>query len=132
MSEQISGTHGPAEDDAIKRQDRTELQEHGDEWPDEDAPDEGDPDAVWAEEGRFAGQPPGEDFQGIELRTELARHLNRTDFPVTRAHLLETLTIQGADQRLLDRVSSLPTHARYASLRGLVRALGLPDEHRPA
>ena len=131
MSEQISGTHGPAEDDAIKRQDRQELQEHGDEWPDEDAPDEGEPDAVWAEEGRFAGEPPGEDWLGIELRTELARHLYRADFPVTRARLLDTLTVEGADQRLLDRVSALPVHARYASLRGLVRALGLPDEHRP-
>jgi len=131
MSEQISGTHGPAEDDAIKRQDRQELQEHGDEWPDEDAPDEGEPDAVWAEEGRFAGEPPGEDWLGIELRTELARHLNRTDFPVTRAHLLDTLTVQGADQRLLDRVSALPASARYAHLASLVRALGLPEEHRP-
>ena len=131
MSEQISGTHGPAEDDAIKQQDRRELQEHGTEWPDEDASDEGEPDAVWAEEGRFAGQPPGEDWAGVELRSDLARHLNRTDYPATRAHLLETLTVQGADQRLLDLVSALPPQARYASLRGLVRALGLPDENRP-
>jgi len=131
MSEQISGTHGPAEDDAIKRQERQELQQHGDEWPDEDAPDEGEPAAVWAEEGRFAGEPPGEDWLGIELRAELARHLNRTDYPVTRAHLLDTLTAQGADQRLLDRVSSLPAQARYGHLSSLVRALGLPDEHRP-
>jgi hypothetical protein len=29
MSEQVSGTHGPREDDAIKRQDRSELQAHG-------------------------------------------------------------------------------------------------------
>ncbi len=132
VSEQISGTHGPAEDDAIKRQDRRELQEHGDEWPDEDAPDEGEPDAVWAEEGRFAGQPAGEDWPGIELRTELARHLNRTDFPATRAQLLETLTVQGADQRLLDRVTALPGRARFASLSEVARALGLPAEHRPA
>jgi hypothetical protein len=132
MSEQISGTHGPAEDDAIKRQFRRELQEHGEEWPDEDAPDEGEPGAVWAEEGRFAGQPPGGDWLGIELRTELARHLNRTDFPATPAPLLETLTTQGADQRLLDRVSALPDGARFASLAELVQALGLPVEHRPA
>ena len=33
MSEQVSGTHGPREDDAIKRQDRSELQAHGEEWP---------------------------------------------------------------------------------------------------
>ncbi len=29
MSEQVSGTHGPREDDAIKRQDRSELHAHG-------------------------------------------------------------------------------------------------------
>jgi hypothetical protein len=132
MSEQISGTHGPAEDDAIKQQDRRELQEHGTEWPDEDSSDEGEPDAVWAEEGRFAGQPPGEDWAGVELRSDLARHLNRSDYPVTRAHLLETLTAQGADQRLLDRVSALPARASFASLAELVPALGLPVEHRPA
>ena len=132
MSEQISGTHGPAEDDAIKQQDRRELQEHGTEWPDEDSPDEGEPDAVWAEEGRVAGQPPGEDWAGVELRSDLARHLNRSDYPVTRAHLLETLTAQGADQRLLDRVSALPAGASFASLAELVPALGLPVEHRPA
>ena len=91
MSEQISGTHGPAEDDAIKQQDLRELQEHGTQWPDEDASDEGEPDAVWAEEGRFAGQPPGEDWAGVELRSDLARQLDRTDFPATRAHLLLSL-----------------------------------------
>ena len=132
MSEQISGTHGPAEDDAIKQQDRRELQEHGTEWPDEDSPDEGEPEAVWAEEGRFAGQPPGEDWAGVELRSDLARQLDRTDFPATRGHLLETLTAQGADQRLLDRVSALPAGASFASLAELVPALGLPVEHRPA
>jgi len=107
------------------------VQEHGTEWPDEDAADEGDPDAVWAEEGRFAGQPPGEDWTGVELRSDLARQLDRTDFPATRGHLLETLTAQGADQRLLDLVSALPARARFASLAELVRALGLPVEHRP-
>jgi len=58
MSEQISGTHGPAEDDAIKRQDRDELREHGEEWPEPDA-DETDPDAAWAATGRFAGTTSG-------------------------------------------------------------------------
>jgi Protein of unknown function (DUF2795) len=66
------------------------------------------------------------------VRSDLARHLNRTDYPATRAHLLETLTAQGADQRLLDLVSALPGRGSFASLADLVRALGLPAEHRPA
>jgi hypothetical protein len=132
MSEQVSGTHGPAEDDAIKRQDRSELQEHGEEWPEPDSSDEGADDTAWAPEGRFAGTPPGEDWQAIELRSDLARHLDRTAFPATRAHLLEALAARQADQPLLDRVSSLPARATFASLAEVLGALGLPREERPA
>jgi len=132
MSEQISGTHGPAEDDAIKRQDRGELQEHGEEWPEPESSGEDEPEAVWAPEGRFAGTPGGEDWEAIELRSDLARHLDRTAFPATRAHLLDTLAAHQADQRLLDLVSSLPARATLASLGELLRALGMPVEERPA
>jgi len=131
MSEQASGTHGPREDDAIKQQDRSELQEHGEQWPEpESAEDE--PDTTWAPEGRFAGTPGTEDWDAVELRSDLARHLDRTAFPATRARLLETLTERGADRRLLDLVSSLPERATAASLAELLRELGLPIEERPA
>jgi hypothetical protein len=132
MSEQISGTHGPVEDDAIKRQDRSELQAHGEEWPEpESSGEEGDEgEATWAPEGRFAGT--GEDWQAVELRSDLARHLDRTAFPATRVHLLEALTARQAEQRLLDLVSSLPDDATFASLGELLPALGLPVEERPA
>ncbi len=129
MSEQVSGTHGPAEDDAIKRQDRSELQAHGEEWPEPESP--GEDEETWAPEGRFAGTLPGEDWQAIELRSDLARHLDRTAFPAARAQLLETLTAHQAEQRLLDLVSSLPDGATFASLGELLPALGLPIEERP-
>jgi Protein of unknown function (DUF2795) len=132
VSEQISGTHGPAEDDAIKRQDRSELEAHGAEWPDPESSDEDESDATWAATGRFAGTPGWEDWEAIELRSDLARHLDRASFPATRAHLLETLQARQADQRLLDLVSSLSGRARFASLGELLRALGLPIEERPA
>jgi hypothetical protein len=132
MSEQVSGTHGPAEDDAIKRQDRRELQAHGEEWPEPESSGEDEPGATWAPEGRFAGTPHGEDWEAIELRSDLARHLDRTAFPATRAHLLETLAAHQAEQRLLDLVSSLPDGVTFASLGELLRALGLPIEERPA
>jgi hypothetical protein len=131
MSEQVSGTHGPREDDAIKRQDHSELQAHGDQWPDPESSDADEPEATWAPEGRFAGSPHQEDWQAIELRSDLARHLDRTAFPATRAHLLEALAARQAEQRLQDLVSSLPD-ATFASLGDLVRALGLPMEERPA
>ena len=129
MSEQASGTHGPAEDDAIKRQDRTELQEHGEEWPE---PESAERDTTWAPEGRFAGTVPGENWQAIELRSDLARHLDRGTFPASRAGVLERLAARQAEQRLLDLVSSLPDGATFASLGELLRALDLPVEERPS
>jgi Protein of unknown function (DUF2795) len=131
MSEQVSGTHGPREDDAIKRQDRSELQAHGEEWPEPESSDEDEQEATWAPEGRFAGTTPGEDWATIELRNDLARHLDRSTFPATRAHLLETLAAHQAEQRLLDLVSSLPGDDTFASLGELLRALGVPIEERP-
>ncbi len=131
MSEQVSGTHGPAENDAIKRQDQTELRAHGERWPESEAAGEGGPEATWAPEGRFAGTPAGAEWQAIELRSDLARYLDRTGFPATRAQLLETLEAHQAEQRLLDLVSSLPDDATVASLGELLRAVGLPVEERP-
>lgn len=132
MSEQVSGTHGPAEDDAIKRQEQTELQEHGERWPGSEAAGEGRPEAAWAPEGRFAGTPAGQQRQPIELRSDLARNLGRTAFPASRAQLLRTLAGHQAEQALLDLVSSLPDDATFASLRDLLRAARLPIEERPA
>lgn len=129
VSEQFSGTHGRAEDDAIKRQDLSELREHGDQWPDPEA--EGDNGAVWAPEGRF--EPGGaEDWQAIELRSELARRLDRSMFPATRGQLTSALTAADAEQSLLDLVASLPEGQTVSSFGDLTRALGLPVESRGA
>jgi len=131
VSEQFSATHGPAEDEAIKRQEAAELRAHGEEWPEPESDAEEAADATWASPGRFAGTPGFADWEAIELRSDLARHLDRAAFPATREHLLETLSGHGADDRLLDLVSSLPGRARFTSLAELLRALGLPVETRP-
>jgi hypothetical protein len=131
VSEQFSATHGPAEDEAIKRQEAAELRAHGEEWPEPESDPEEAADATWASPGRFAGTPGFADWEAIELRSDLARHLDRTAFPATREHLLETLSGHGADDRLLDLVSSLTGRARFGSLAELLRALGLPLETRP-
>jgi len=135
MSEQASGTHGPREDDALKREVRSELQANratrAEEWLEPEPPGEDEPEATWALAGRPGATPPGEDWQDIELRSDLARHLDRTAFPATRAHLLATLAAHQAEQRLLDLVSSLPDGATFANLGEVLRALGLPIEHRP-
>jgi hypothetical protein len=127
VSEQGSGTHGPVRDDAIKRGEREENRELAQEWPDpEDEGEEAGQDATWAPEGRFAGR----EWEAIELRSDLARHLDRTAFPATREGLLEILTAQFAEQRLLDLVSALPEGESYNTVGELAPALGLPVEER--
>ena len=132
MSEQVSAKHGPVEDEHIKRQDLTDLQDHGAEWPDPEESDEWPVDGIWAPEARFAGTPDGPDFQAIELRSELARHLDRTTFPATREQLLRMLVPRQAEQPALDLVSALTPGTTVASVSELIRAVGLPVEVRRA
>ena len=132
MSEQASGTHGPARDEAIKRQDEADAREYAGEWPepDQEPDDETERDAIWAPAARLAESPNPQDFQTVELRADLARVLDRTTWPVTRGRLLEILTERNAGDRLLELAASLPQGQRYQSLYELVRALGLEPEER--
>jgi hypothetical protein len=132
VSEQGSGTHGPVHDDAIKRQDEAEARDYVEEWPDPETEpdDETEREATWAPGARLADSATPEDWGAVELRSDLARHLDRTVWPATRERLLEVLTERNAGDRLLERVTSLPEGQRYASLRELTRSLGLEPEER--
>ena len=131
MSEQGSGTHGPVRDDAIKRQDEAEARDYVEEWPEPETEpdDETEREATWAPGARLADSPTPEDWVAVELRSDLARRLDRTVWPATRERLLEILTERNAGDRLLELVTSLPARQRYESLHELIAALGLgPDE----
>jgi hypothetical protein len=132
VSEQASGTHGPARDEAIKRQDKAEAREYAGEWPEpeQEPDDETEREAIWAPAARLAESPNPQDFQTVELRADLARFLDRTSWPVTRGRLLEILTEREAGDRLLELAASLPQGQRYQSLYELVRALDLEPEER--
>ena len=132
MSEQGSGTHGPVRDEAIKRQDEAEARDYVEEWPEpeEEPDDETEREATWAPGARLADSATPEDWEAVELRSALARHLDRTVWPATRERLLEILTERNAGDRLLERVTGLPEGQRYASLRELSRALSLEPEER--
>jgi hypothetical protein len=132
VSEQTGGTHGPARDEAIKRQDEAEAREYAGQWPEpeQEPEDETERDAIWAPAARLAESPTPEDWQAVELRSDLARHLDRTVWPVTRGLLLEILTERHAGDRLLELVASLPEGQRYQNLRELAGALKLEPEER--
>jgi hypothetical protein len=132
VSEQASGTHGPVRDEAIKRQDQAEAREYAAEWPapDEEPDDETEQEAIWAPAARLAESPVPEDWEAVELRSDLARHLDRTAWPLTRERLLQLLTERNAGDRLLQVATALPHGQRYRSLGELARALGLEPEQR--
>ena len=132
MSEQASGTHGPLRDDAIKRQDEAEARQYAGEWPEqeEEPEDETEREATWAPAARLAESPTPEDFEAVELRSDLGRHLDRSVWPVSRDRLLEILTERNAGDGLLALAATLPKGRRYESLRELLRALDLEPEER--
>jgi hypothetical protein len=132
VSEQASDTHGPRRDEAIKRQDEAEARQYAGEWPEpeEEPEDETEREAVWAPAARLAESPGGENWGAVELRSDLARHLDRTVWPVSRERLLEILTERNAGDGLLELAASLPEGQRYSSLRELLRALDLEPEER--
>ena len=127
VSEQGSSTHGPFHDDAIKRQDETEARRYAGEWPDPDEEPETDTEreAIWAPAARLAASPAAENWEDVELRSALARHLDRTVWPASRERLQEILTEHGAGDRLIELAASLPEGQRYENLRELVGALVL-------
>jgi hypothetical protein len=132
VSEQASGTHGPVRDEAIKRQDEAEAREYEGEWPapDTEPDDETEREAVWAPAARLAESAVPEDHEAVELRSDLARSLDRTVWPATRGRLLEILTEHNAGDRLLELAASLPAGRRYQSLHEVLHALGLePEQH---
>ena len=132
MSEQASGTHGPLRDDAIKSQVEAEARQYAGEWPEpeEEPEDETEREAIWAPAARLAESPAAENWEAVELRSDLARHLDRTVWPVSRDRLLEILTERNAGDGLLELAASLPQRQRYESLRELLLALDLEPEER--
>jgi hypothetical protein len=133
MSEQESGTHGAQRDDKLKEEFRSELHAgptRGEEWREPDMPDEDEPEAERALEGSLGAQFAGvEDWDAIELRSDLARHLDRTAFPGTPEHLAQVLAEHQAEQRLQDLVVSLPAGVAFGNLAELLTALGLPVDY---
>ena len=93
--------------------------------------DETEREAIWAPAARLAETPAPEDWEAVELRSDLARHLDRTDWPLTRHRLVEILTERNAGDRLVELAGSLPAGHSYRNLGELARALDLePDERR--
>ena len=72
--------------------------------------------------------PGGPDSEEIELRSELARVMDRHTFPASRDDLLRRVQDAGAPQALADGIAALPADGIYSSVGDVARAVGLVPE----
>lgn len=135
MAEKGSGPDSPLQDDEVKKRLEGELranrgirveEEHEPEPAGEDQP------AVRrSPEGPLeGGTPPGMSGDDVEIRSDLARHLDPSIYPADRAAVLDSLRNNNAPDRVLARAENLPGGQQFANVQDIARALGLGVEER--
>lgn len=128
-----STKHSPREDDALKHETegmmRSGRSTHAEEWNDPEPTAEGDPDVDASPAGTLTGGVPvGMTPDAVVARAELARWLDRADFPSTGAQLVEAARDHRAPDAVADELSRLPGDEVYERVGDIVRALGYPTE----
>lgn len=131
MTDQGTNKTGFARDDELKREIQGELkanravraQEEGDQQPP-------GTDQSFAEATPTGAAPTGMTPEGVYVRNDLARHLDRNVYPARRSALLGALHRHQAPDTLLERVSGLPADDVYPNVQEVVRALGYGVEDR--
>jgi Protein of unknown function (DUF2795) len=102
---------------------------HAQEWADPEPAAEGEPDVDAAPNGTLVGGTPvGMDADAVEARAELARWLDRADFPSTGPELVEAARDHRAPDAVVAELERLPGGETYERIGDVVRALGYPTE----
>jgi hypothetical protein len=130
---QRSTKHSPRLDEEMQQEVegmvRSGRSTHAEEWADPEAPAEGDPDVDSAPNGTLVGGTPvGMDADAVESRAELARWLDRADFPSTGPQLVEAARDHRAPDAVIAELERLPEGETYERIGDVVRALGYPTE----
>ncbi|MGY1638973.1 DUF2795 domain-containing protein [Geodermatophilus sp. SYSU D00742] len=99
------------------------------EWREVEPTAEGDPDLTADPAGTLVGGTPvGMDADAVIARAELARWLDRADFPSTGPDLVEAALDHRAPDAVVDELRRLPDGETYERIGDVVRALGYPTE----
>jgi hypothetical protein len=102
---------------------------HAEEWADPEPVAEGEPDVDAAPAGTLVGGTPvGMDADAVVARAELARWLDRADFPSTGPELVEAARGHQAPDAVVAELERLPGGQTYERVGDVVRALGYPTE----
>jgi hypothetical protein len=130
---QRSTKHNPRVDEELEHETQGMVRgghsTRAEEWHDTEPTAEGDPDIDAAPNGTLVGGTPvGMDADAVEARAELARWLDRADFPSTGPQLVEAALDHRAPDAVVAELGRLPEGDTYERIGDVVRALGYPTE----
>jgi hypothetical protein len=128
-----STKHSPRVDEELAHETegmmRAERSTRAEEWREVEPPAEGDPDVDLSPDGTLVGGTPvGMDADAVEARAELARWLDRADYPNTGPGLVEAARDHRAPDAVVAELQRLPDGETYERVGDVVRALGYPTE----
>jgi hypothetical protein len=130
---QRSTKHSPRLDEQLEHEVqgmlRAERETRAEEWREVEPSAEGDPDVDADPAGTLVGGTPrGMDPAAVERRAELARWLERHDFPSDGPRLVEAARGHYAPDWVVAELERLPAGQTYERIGDVVRALGYPTE----
>jgi hypothetical protein len=132
--ERGSAKHSPRLDDEIEREDESIVHSgqppHTEEYR-ETEPFEDEHVDLNVPADEAPGTPPGITLADVERRSEIARWLEPHKFPSDRDTMLDYLQREGAPDEVIDAIATLPAGRTFSRTGDVIRALGIPTEHRP-
>jgi hypothetical protein len=128
-----STKHSPRVDEELEHEMqgmlKAERSTRAHEWREVEPVAEGEPDIDANPAGTLVGGTPvGMDADAVVARTELARWLDRADFPSTGPALVEAARDHRAPDAVVAELEKLPDGDTYERIGDVVRALGYPTE----
>ncbi len=128
-----SNKHNPRLDEELEHEIqgmlKAERATRAHEWREVEPVAEGEPDISADPEGTLVGGVPvGMTADAVVARAELARWLDRADFPSTGPDLVEAALDHRAPDAVVDELRRLPEGETYERIGDVVRALGYPTE----
>jgi hypothetical protein len=130
---QRSTKHNPRVDEELEHEIQGMVRgghsTRAEEWRDPEPVAEGEPDIDAVPTGTYVGGTPvGMDADAVEARAELARWLDRADFPSSGPDLVEAALDHRAPDAVVAELRRLPEGETFERIGDVVRALGYPTE----